>query len=101
VGEWISPKIFINVKGKLIGASKQFIKFPANGLWNKIYAADFDNDGDTDLVLGNQGLNNQFKATEKEPMSIYYKDFDGNGSIDPVLFYYVDDILCPAFSRDD
>jgi ASPIC and UnbV. len=101
VGEWMPLKIFINNKGKLIDASNQFIKFSANGLWNKIYAADFDNDGDTDLVLGNQGLNNQFHASEREPMSIYFKDFDGNGSIDPVLFYYVDGVLCPAYSRDD
>ncbi|MEP6616232.1 MAG: VCBS repeat-containing protein [Ginsengibacter sp.] len=101
IGEWMSPGIFLNVNGKLTNASSSFIRFPAKGLWNKIYAADFDNDGDTDLVLGNQGLNNQFHASEQEPESMYYKDFDGNGSVDPVLFYYAGGVSCPAYSRDD
>jgi hypothetical protein len=34
-------------------------------------------------------------------MSLYYKDFDGNGSVDPFLFYYIGDTTYPAFSRDD
>ena len=101
VGEWMSPKIFINQKGKLIDASAAYIKFPAYGWWNKIYADDFDNDGDIDIVLGNQGLNNQFTASEQKPMSMYYKDFDGNGSVDPFLFYFNGNTSYPAYSRDD
>jgi hypothetical protein len=101
VGEWISPKIFINQDKKLIDASSTYIKFPASGWWNTVYAEDMDNDGDIDLVLGNQGLNNQFTTDEHSPMSMYYKDFDGNGSVDPFLFYYIDKITYPAFSRDD
>ncbi|MDB5224331.1 MAG: ASPIC/UnbV domain protein [Chitinophagaceae bacterium] len=101
VGEWMSPKIFINQKGKLTDASSTYIKFAAYGWWNKIYADDFDNDGDTDLVLGNQGWNNQFAASEQKPMNLYYKDFDGNGSVDPFMFYYIGDTSYPAYSRDD
>jgi hypothetical protein len=101
VGEWMPPTIFINASGKLVNSTSRYIQFSANGFWNRIIADDFDKDGDSDLVLGNQGLNNQFKASASQPMMIYYKDFDGNGSIDPVLFYYVEDTLCPAFSRDD
>ena len=101
VGEWMSPKIFLNQKGKLVDASATYIKFPAAGWWNKIYADDFDKDGDIDLVLGNQGLNNQFTTTEQTPMSMYYKDFDGNGSVDPFLFYFIGNTSYPAYSRDD
>ncbi len=101
VGEWMPPKIFINEDRKLIDASSTYIKFPANGWWNTVYAADMDNDGDIDLILGNQGLNNQFMADDQYPMSMYYKDFDGNGSVDPFLFYCIDKISYPAFSRDD
>ena len=101
VGEWMSPKVFLNQKGKLIDATSFYIKFAANGWWNKIYAADFDNDGDLDLVLCNQGLNNQFTTSEQKPMNLYYKDFDGNGSIDPFIFYFIGDTSYPAFSRDD
>jgi enediyne biosynthesis protein E4 len=53
------------------------------------------------LVLGNVGTNAQFKASEKEPLSIYYKDFDSNGSIDPLFCYYINGTSYPASSRDD
>ncbi len=101
VGEWMPVKVFINKKGKLSDASDTYINFESNGWWNKINASDMDGDGDVDLIIGNCGSNTQFKVNEKEPMSIYYKDFDGNGSVDPVLCYYIQGVSYPAISRDD
>ncbi len=101
VGEWMPVKVFINAKGILSDASSTYIHFASTGWWNRISAADMDGDGDLDLVIGNCGTNTQFHATEKEPMNIYYKDFDGNGSIDPVFCYYIGGVSYPAASRDD
>lgn len=101
VGEWMPIRIFLNQKGKLKDRSTEFIKFGSSGWWNTIYADDMDADGDKDLVIGNLGLNAQFKASEKEPMSIYYKDFDENGSVDPIFCYYIGGVSYPAASRDD
>ncbi|MEP6597389.1 MAG: VCBS repeat-containing protein, partial [Ginsengibacter sp.] len=101
VGEWMPIKVFINQKGKLIDASSEYIHFASSGWWNRISADDMDRDGDQDIIIGNCGLNTQFHVNEKEPMSIYYKDFDGNGSIDPVLCYYIDGVSYPVNSRDD
>ena len=101
VGEWMPIKVFINKNGKLEDASSAYIKFPSNGWWNAILAEDFDGDGDSDLVIGNLGNNAQFTASEKEPARMYYKDFDGNGSIDPIFCYYIDGVEYPALSMDD
>jgi hypothetical protein len=101
VGEWMPIKVFINHKGVFKDESKDYIKFESSGWWNKIYAADMDGDGDLDLVIGNCGLNTQFHVSEKEPFQLYYKDFDNNGSVDPILCYYIDGVAYPANSRDD
>lgn len=101
VGEWMPVKVFINQKGKLSDSSSSYIKFASKGWWNRIFTGDFDNDGDEDLVIGNLGMNAQFRASEKEPVSVYYKDFDGNGSVDPIFCYYIDGVSYPALSRDD
>ena len=101
VGEWMPVKVFKYQKGKLEDVSTSYIKFASGGWWNRILADDFDGDGDTDLVIGNLGLNVQTKASEKEPLSIYYKDFDGNGSIDPVFCYYIQGVSYPFNALDD
>ena len=101
VGEWMPVKVFINQKGKLTDESSTYIHFGSSGWWNKIFGADMDGDGDTDLIIGNCGENTQFHPTEKEPMTIYYKDFDNNGSVDPIFCYYINGTSYPAASRDD
>src|SRR5690606_21667091 len=60
-----------------------------NGWWNSLAAGDFDGDGYMDYVAGNLGLKARWKATKEEPLSVYAKDFDGNGSIDPIMFQYL------------
>ncbi len=101
VGEWMPVKVYLDKNGKLQDASDKYIHFPSAGWWNRIAAADLDGDGQPDLVLGNQGLNNQFQASQQEPLTLYYKDFDNNGSIDPVFCYYINGVSYPAASRDD
>ena len=101
VGEWMPIKVFVNHNGRLVDESAKYIKFPSCGLWNKIFAADLNGDGRLDLVVGNIGLNTQFKMSPQYPMSVCYKDFDKNGTIDPILCYYIDGVNYPAVSRDD
>jgi len=101
VGEWMPVKVFLNNGISLTDVSSSYIHFESNGWWNRIVPADMDNDGDIDLIIGNAGLNTQFSVTEKEPIELTYNDFDKNGSIDPILSYFIKGKSYPANSRDE
>ena len=101
IGEYMPLHIFLNQKGgAFIDATNKYVKNPENGLWSKMAVADFDHDGDADIILGNFGLNSQLKANPQEPLRLVYKDFDHNGSIDPILTYFVEGQEYPFVSRD-
>jgi hypothetical protein len=88
VGEFMSPTLIKNEKGKL---SKPHIMGNGNliGWWNSLSSGDFDNDGDTDYVLGNLGLNTRYQVSAKEPLMVYAKDFDKNGMVDAFISHYM------------
>jgi enediyne biosynthesis protein E4 len=88
VGEWMPIRIFINNKGIFVDQSAKYLQQTLTGWWNKILAIDLDNDGDTDFVIGNLGLNSQIKASNEQPAKIFFKDIDNNGSIDPIITSY-------------
>jgi len=101
-GEFMPLRVFINKNGKRWEEqTRRFFKNQQNGLWSRLALADFDHDGDDDLIAGNFGLNSQFKASPDEPMTLYYNDFDKNGSVDPVLVSYVQHKPCPFAGRDE
>ena len=84
--EWGGIEAFINNKGKF---TKKILT-NKNGWWNFILPVDIDNDGDIDLIAGNLGLNSRLKASDKEPLRLYFNDFDGNGKKEQVLTYYLE-----------
>jgi hypothetical protein len=100
VGEWMPISFFKNERGTLRDVTATTGLTNTSGWWNSLVAGDFDNDGDTDYVAGNLGLNSKFKASAQEPVTIYAKDFDGNGNIDPVIGYYIQGHNYPAAARD-
>ena len=100
VGEYMAPKFFQNDKGVLRDISAETGLKNSSGWWNSIAAGDFDKDGDIDYVFGNWGLNSTYKASPEEPISIYAKDFDNNGSIDPLISCYRDGEEHLIYARD-
>jgi hypothetical protein len=102
IGEFMPIEVFVSNQGKKLERStEKFFSKDMTGLWNKMIVYDFDKDGDPDIIASNLGLNTQLRASEKEPLRLVYKDFDNNGSIDPILNYYVLGKEYPFPSRDE
>ncbi len=96
-GEWMPLTFFKNEKGIL---TSHFSLLTSQGWWNSLAAGDFDNDGDTDYVAGNMGLNNRFQATPEQPVQIFAKDFDQNGTLDPIMSHFIGGKPYPSAPRD-
>jgi enediyne biosynthesis protein E4 len=99
VGEFMPVTFIKNNQGK--GFNAPVTIDHSQGWWNSLVAGDFDKDGDIDYIAGNQGLNNWLKASSKEPVCVYAKDYDKNGRIDPLLCHYSDGKEYIVHSRDD
>ncbi|MGZ3756522.1 MAG: VCBS repeat-containing protein [Mucilaginibacter sp.] len=76
-GNWMGIKIFMNDHGKFT-EDKRLDNY--KGWWSSLEVVDINGDGKPDIIAGNLGLNSKFRASETEPMKIYIKDFDNNGT---------------------
>jgi len=88
VGEWMPITVFHNAGGG------RLVRAPAPGLeqtegwWNRIVAGDFTGHGRVDFIVGNLGLNTRLQASEREPVTMYVKDFDGSGVAKQIISVY-------------
>jgi enediyne biosynthesis protein E4 len=87
-GEWMPIRVFKNEINQFKEITDDWGLGKSNGWWNCIKAVDLNNDGFTDFIVGNAGRNSFFQPTLKEPVQLVAKDFDGNGSMDPLITYY-------------
>ena len=100
VGEWMPIKVFKNMKTEFKEVSSEMgLNNDTTGWWWSIKEGDFDNDGDVDFIVGNNGLNYKYKATENETFDIYVNDFDNNNKEDIVLSYYSEGEQVPVRGR--
>lgn len=85
VGDWMPIIILENTPGAM--KRKGYIP-NSYGWWSSMIKRDLDGDGDDDFVLGNWGTNSKFQASPQEPLRMFVKDFDRNGTIEQILLWY-------------
>ncbi|WP_299664933.1 VCBS repeat-containing protein [uncultured Polaribacter sp.] len=101
VGEWMPIKVFKNRKNGFSDISKTVgLDKNSTGWWWSINKGDFDNDGDIDFMVGNNGLNYKYQANQNETFDIYVNDFDKNKKQDIVLSYYNEGKQYPVRGRE-
>lgn len=101
VGEWMEPRFFKNNQGEFEEVTNKMLEQDLKGLWQSIIPFDINNDGKTDYLLGNWGLNTKFTASEEYPLKMYYSDFDENGSTETILAYEKDEKYYPVNGLDE
>jgi len=100
-GEMMPLMVWANTTQGFQDQTSDYFATPQLGFWNSLHVADVNADGQPDLVAGNLGLNSPLRATAQEPATLYYADFDDNGSIDPFFNFYVQGKSYPFVSRDE
>jgi hypothetical protein len=85
VGEWMAPRVFQFEDGfKEVSENNSFQHL--KGLWESIHIIDINGDGLKDILLGNRGLNNIYKASPEQPLKMLVGDLDENSTTDYLLF---------------
>lgn len=101
-GEWMPLKLYTYEKDGFQDISRSVGLEKTAGWWNTITIKDINNDNRPDVLLGNRGDNSFFKASVSQPAQIYAKDFDNNGSMDALPFYFYNDgKMYPKHSMDE
>jgi hypothetical protein len=101
VGEWMPPRLFVQLNGKFMEQTAQAGLLNIHGWYHSISVGDFNHDSFPDVVLGNHGLNSRFKASIKEPLHLYIQDFDRNGTVEQILTRYYKGQELPLHLRTD
>lgn len=101
VGDWMPVKLFVNEKSGFRDSTGPAGLENTSGWWHTIEAKDLNDDGFTDFIAGNHGLNSFLKASESKPVVMYVNDFDLNGSVEQLICAWFGDSLYPYVLRDD
>ena len=101
VGEWMPITVFRNVGGGRLSKLAIPGLETSDGWWNRIVASDFTGSGRVDFIVGNLGENGRLHASASEPVTMYAKDFDHNGSFEQIITAFDHGVSHPLALRDD
>ena len=101
VGDFMPVTVLINDgAGGFTNQTTAFGLNETSGFWNTVEVVDLNGDGKLDVLAGNAGTNHKFKPSIEAPIVAYLDDFDGNGSLDPIVFYSFFGEPVPFASKD-
>ena len=100
-GEWMPVMIYEISGNYLKNSTTKYIPPNLSGWWNTITTDDLNSDGKPDILLGNTGLNIQFRASEKQPLELFSADYDNNGKVDNIFSFFIQDTAFPYLTRDE
>lgn len=95
-GKWMPISFVLNDKGSFENSKATEIPETA-GLWNALHTVDIDDDGDLDLLCGNEGKNTFYQKN----MKMFVNDFDGNGSLEQIVCQKDSDNYYPIHDIDE
>jgi hypothetical protein len=99
VGEWMPVTLLLNDGQQLRDTSAEAGLVQLTGWWQSVAMADFDRDGDLDLVAGNVGRNHPYRPDTVMPFELHVADFDGDGSDEAIPAYHESGQLFPWYGR--
>ncbi|QJW91648.1 VCBS repeat-containing protein [Spirosoma taeanense] len=88
VGDWMPVRIFANDKGRFTEVKPITADdTPLSGFYQRIIAADFDRDGDLDLMAANLGTNTKLRKSPDSQLRMWVKDIDNNQNVEQIIAY--------------
>ncbi len=88
---WESPKLYRNAAGQLKLESLPLTDGEIKGLWSGSSFGDFNDDGQIDILVGNWGSNSEYRASEREPLRLWFSD-KAKGNVDLIETYIQGDV---------
>ncbi|MCC5941093.1 MAG: VCBS repeat-containing protein, partial [Balneolaceae bacterium] len=105
-GDWMPITIFENNGNSLQNITSAAGTEKFTGWWNRILVSDISGNGLPDILAGNLGLNSLYKATQDEPVKVYFGDLTDDGFFEAIFSVYKSDFEgnsfeYPAHNRED
>jgi len=81
--EWGPVRVFSNNRGRFREVTAELGLANFTGWWSGVTTGDFNGDGRLDILASNWGLNSSYhRPSARQPVGLFYGDFDDNGSMD-------------------